>query len=170
MELVVPDLRSRQVQLRDYDPELDDIRSILHDVCVELKNQKVEFNVINPTEGEWPTDVFSDFKMIVEQLPAFLHFLSSEDLKSFDLGFWEQGIQRILEFRRIGSRLELNCTTFSLTPPVVQTSLEDAGYWLTMTTALWNRFYNSVKALMPSAILHPWWREWVAQLPATSRP
>src|SRR5471032_2614651 len=82
---------------KNYDPELDDIRSILIDVCEALSNY-VQFNVSGFGQDNWPVDVATDLAVFLEQLPYFMIAISAGE--NFELQFYEQGIRS--EERRVG--------------------------------------------------------------------
>lgn len=84
-----------------YDESLDDIRSILSDLCRALE-QEGELSVSGFGQDRWPVDVGTDLLILLEQLPALLRCLSCG--KPAALEFYEQGIERNLLFTPAGDR------------------------------------------------------------------
>jgi hypothetical protein len=79
---------------RTYDPELDNITSVLTDICEALAEEgSVRFVVDGFGQDPWPVDVRTDLPVVIEQVPAVLKALRSGF--STSLGFYEQGIQRV---------------------------------------------------------------------------
>ena len=80
---------------REYDPELDDIRSILADLCRSAGPETV-FTVSGFGQECWPVDVEVDLLVCMEQLPRLIKMLS-QGLRH-ELDFYEQGLERLLSF------------------------------------------------------------------------
>lgn len=74
---------------RAYDPELDDVRSILADVC-ELASDAGRFIVAGFGQDRWAVDVSTDLLVLMEQLPEA--FIAMESGAPFAIDFYEQGI------------------------------------------------------------------------------
>jgi hypothetical protein len=113
IRLDIPDLAGCRVRRRRYDPALDDIRSMLHDVCEGLSGHAT-FSVSACGEAPWPVDVGTDLCVVLEQLPEALG--AARRGKDFDIDFYEQGIDCLLEFRRQDASYRVHCS--SLTRPV----------------------------------------------------
>jgi len=62
---------------RKYHPELDDVRSILNDVCDWLQPH-ARFTVSGFGQAQWPVDVRTDLCVLLEQLPRALLALASD--------------------------------------------------------------------------------------------
>ena len=75
---------------RTYHLELDDVRSILNDVCDWLQPH-ARFIVSGFGQARWPVDVRTDLCVLLEQLPSALLALASD--APFEIDFYEQGIQ-----------------------------------------------------------------------------
>ena len=76
---------------RTYDPNDDDVRSILMDVCRAI-GQRGEFVVSGFGQNSWPVDVQTDLPVFLEQLPSALLAVSKCAMAEID--FYEQGVER----------------------------------------------------------------------------
>lgn len=83
-------------ELRHLDPEFDDYRSILHEVCGMLETREVSFTVQGFGETKWGVDTATNLVVVHEQLPGLFSWASDERSESFDLDFYEQGVERRL--------------------------------------------------------------------------
>jgi hypothetical protein len=89
IELRVPDTLDARLQVRTYDPELEDIRAILAEVCEVLEGH-VQFLVSGFGQDPWPVDVWKDLTASMEQLPTALRAVKSG--QDAEIHFYEQGI------------------------------------------------------------------------------
>ena len=76
-------------------------------VCVHLSNENsVEFKV----EGfglEWPVDVMTDLSTVIPQIEGVVNSLRNSDKASIQ--FYEQGIEKELEFLRVDENVLIKC-------------------------------------------------------------
>lgn len=95
---------------KEYDIELDDGRSVIHDICEVFDNtETISFRVSGFGQQEWPVDCLFDLSVVMEQLPEILAKTRVHDNK-FTLDFYEQGIQRQIYFEDDRSDLvKLTC-------------------------------------------------------------
>ena len=97
----------------DYDEELDNIESVIMDICEVLSDtQTIRFRVSGFGEPAWPVDVGTDLATIISQIPDVLGALHQSENTSIQ--FYEQGIERELFFSCNNSRVEMACKPFIL--------------------------------------------------------
>ena len=85
-----------------YDPELDDIRSVLSDICGALaETDGVRFHAEGFDDVPWRATVRTDLPITLEQIPHVLSGLKKET--SVELDFFEQGLERSVRFEGTGS-------------------------------------------------------------------
>jgi hypothetical protein len=147
------------LKCREYDEELEDVRSILADVCGALQSCGAEFIVKSPELGAWPVDGL-DLAVFLEQVPEFIQFLKGRGGDLFRLDFYEQGIQMNLELRRNGDVLAVTCSSFG-GEVYSEHSICSLTKWREMTIGLLNDFYSTAAVVAPSHVRHPWWIKWV---------
>jgi hypothetical protein len=164
MGLVLPVERiSNTFCLPKYDDALDDVRSLLKDLCVAIAKSNAQFIVDSPETGTWPVDVATDLAVVIEQIPEFLRFLHSPSREAFELDFYEQGIERRIEFRRIGLTFEVVCFSCGGSP-MTERSICEVAAWQSMIEIFWEDFCQAAAMVAPLAVQHPWWKEWVADI------
>lgn len=146
-----------------YDGDLDDVRSLIKDVCGALEKANVHFLVASPKSGVWPVDVATDLAVAIEQIPEFVRFLQDLEGKFFELDFYEQGIQRRIEFRRVGQMYEVVCSSYGGSP-LLEKSISEVAAWRGMIFEFWGKFIRAVEKVAPLAVQHPWWKEWAGDL------
>ncbi len=88
-----------------------DLLSVLEVICDELEECGcVRFLVGGFGQEAWPVDVRTDLLTVVEQLPQVVDALTKEAAQ-FELDFYEQGLQRRLNFERTGADTTITCTS-----------------------------------------------------------
>ena len=100
--------------VRTYDPEADDIRSLLADVC-DCIAESGQFIVSGFGQDPWPTDVGTDLPVLLEQLPEALDAIESS--RDFKIDFYEQGLERTIEFSFAGACYVATCASFGSWQP-----------------------------------------------------
>jgi len=159
-DIVLPTGRmDNSFRLPRYDDALDDVRSLIKDVCVALAKSNAQFIVVSPESGAWPVDVATDLPVVIEQMPKFLGFLYDPNREAFELDFYEQGIQRRIEFQRVGQTVEVGCFS-SGDLPLTERSNCDVAAWQTMIVEFWEKFCRAAAMVAPCAVQHPWWKEY----------
>ena len=148
-----------QFQARTYDPDEDDVRSILMDVCDALGSGS-EFEVCGFCEDVWPVDIRTDLAVFLEQVPNVLRAV--RERKSAEIDFYEQGIERSIAFEPDGAKYSATCTTWSTTwqphPSVEEISADSLEQ---MLLAARDEFMRVLTTMTPSLANHSWIRDWL---------
>lgn len=92
----------------DLDTPVDDHRSILAALCDEL-SQYIDFRVSGFGQSRWPVDVETDLPIFLEQLPGAI--MKANTGHEFEIDFYEQGLERRLEFIPDGSSFHVTCAS-----------------------------------------------------------
>jgi hypothetical protein len=161
-ELKFSDMSGRTLQLRNYDPELDDVRSILSDVCRSVERDG-QFVMSGFGQEQWPVDVGTDLMVFLEQLPEIICAISAG--MPAELNFYEQGVERTLTFIPDGERYFVSCvsqTEWIPNPAVEQINRETLQK---MLLAVEKEFIHLVNKIAPELSKHPWMKSWLESMP-----
>ena len=149
------------LRVRSYDFELDNVISILSDVCEFAQSGRGVFRVGGFGQAQWPVDVRTDLCVVLEQLPEVLRTVRAG--KSGVLDFYEQGIQRRLTFAPAGEEYAVTCAAFSrywepspATERIGRVALER------MLADVLNEFMGFLRRVAPELEQHPWIQAWLA--------
>jgi hypothetical protein len=89
---------------KEYDDELDDIQSILDDVCQELAAVSATFELRHGNEAILGT-VETELEIVMEQMPTVLEQISQGGAGRFEL--YEQGVELCITLVPRGSEIEV---------------------------------------------------------------
>jgi hypothetical protein len=156
LALTQPDLP--RMAVRAYDPELDDVRSILMDVCEALEGNAV-FSVSGFGQDVWPVDVRTDLAVFMEQLPEILAAIGSG--RATVLDFYEQGVERTIGFTPAGGDYLLSCVSATSWVPDGTPHCMERVRLQQMMSAIQGRFLAFVGAAAPELLNHDWLRTWL---------
>lgn len=164
MRLEVPQaLHTTAVDSREYDDELDDIGSVLHDVCQALEQGGVQFDVQICTDAPWPVTVRTDLAVIAEQLSAALTSLA-EDIPA-RLEFYEQGVERVVALMPSGDSIVVECSDLVPKPSSFPVSVTlDRRAVLEELCLLASTFITAAKLAAGELATHPWFVAFVNDL------
>jgi hypothetical protein len=144
---------------RQYDEELDGLTAILIDACRALASAgHTRFIVRGFGQDPWPVDTFYDLAVVVEQVPDVIGALRRDEAAT--LGFWEQGIQRLLNFTPHGEDVTAECasmTDWRPAPEVIELPRQEL---LDMLERFLASFIDQVCQRCPDLAEHPWFRSW----------
>ncbi len=145
-----------------YSSALDDVRSIFSDLCGVFADQG-GFNFVVAGFGEWRATVRTDLMVVLEQLPAILAALRTE--QPAELDFFEQGLQRSVWIRTAGGEVVLSCTSRlpSWTPPGDEIRMPRAELE-NMLKDLAQAFLDAANVACPGMASHPWLLAWANEL------
>jgi len=93
------------VDTQGYDPEIDDVGSVLRDICEILERVRARFVVRICSNELWPATVRTDLLVILEQIADVIASLA-KDLPT-TLDFYEQGIEQIVRLEPAGEVLKI---------------------------------------------------------------
>jgi hypothetical protein len=148
---------------RIYDEELDDIGSILHDVCRSLQDVPgIEFRVSICSSNPWPVTVQTELCLVMEQLCDVIRGLGSGSAR---LDFYEQGIERNVTFAAAKDYFSVACadmipTAGSRTSTMTVTRRE----LIESLRELASNFVRAARACCPEKSGHPWFEKWSREL------
>jgi hypothetical protein len=147
----------------EYEEELDDVRSIIRDICEALADtSSADFIVSGFGQERWPVDVRTDLPVFLEQLPDAV--ASAESCASFSLDFYEQGIERVIHFECKGEEYSARCV--SQTPWKPEPAIETIGRLelKRMLCDIREGFVQFLSSKAPRVAAHPWIRNWAGNV------
>ena len=147
-----------ELHARAYDPELDDIRSILADVC-DFAEGKGKFMVSGFGQDPWAVDVRTDLLVLLEQLPGALVAIASG--ARFEIYFYEQGIERKIGFAPAQESYIAECLSYSKWQPNPAVETMDRTSLVRMLTAVRDEFMRFMSSCCPDLVMHPWVQSWL---------
>ena len=162
IELRLGESPEPELATRTYDPDEDDVRSILMDVCRAIE-RRGELVVSDFGRDRWPVDVGTDFPVLLEQLPDALRAVDVGTAAALD--FYEQGVERSITFSPTGGRYIAMCasgTTWQPNPVIEHIDREDLEG---MLLAVREEFMRAFAEVAPALVTHPWVRHWLECLP-----
>jgi hypothetical protein len=143
----------------EYDDALHDVNAIIMDLCAALDDTGAfEFRVSGFGDERWPVDVGIDLATVLEQLPKALR--AAHQGHRFEIGFYEQGLQRELHFCPRGKSCEVRCVSTANWIPVPEVEVMQLELALDMLVGLKKHFCELCDRLLPRTSAHPWFREY----------
>ena len=143
-----------------YDEELDDVRSVISDVCEFIADYRCgQFMVSGCGNESWPVDERTDLAVLLEQLPDAIDAVRS-GCSSFVIDFYEQGLERTVIFNRVNSSYDVFCRNNSGSQLFVAPDSVTETNVLEMFLRLQNVFLEFVERVIPSLSNHPWLTDW----------
>ena len=147
---------------RQYDEELDGLTGILIDACEALASAgHTRFIVRGFGQDPWPVDIFTDLTVVIEQVPDAIDALQRGETAT--LGFYEQGIERVLTFTPHGAGVTAECgsmTDWRPTPEVIELPRQEL---LGLLERFLESFVAQVRQRSPDLAGHPWFQSWSAK-------
>lgn len=143
----------------DYDPELDDVSSVLSDLCSWITDAGAAHFKVDCCGLRWPVDVRTDLAIILPQIPEVLGELSERG--SARLQFFEQGIERDIGFTASDEDFEVDCRDLWGNPIVgahAERIKKTSVYSELSNLAL--DFINFVEARYPEIAVLPLYKQW----------
>lgn len=156
IELVLPQTpRTTTVMVPSYDPELDDVRSVLGDVCEALEDAGARFCVQICSKERWPVTVRTDLSLVLEQLAGVLAALAAGLPTKLEL--YEQGVERVVSLVPGGSTVAVECDDMIRKPSSVTTSaVLDRRMVIERLCRLASDFLAAADACCAPLARHPW--------------
>jgi hypothetical protein len=160
IELCLPQKIALATAPRDYDESLDDIRSILSDVCRALEDDGAGKLIVSGFgQQQWPVDVGTDLAVLLEQLPDLIRSLGAGIPAVLD--FYEQGIERALVFTPAEDCYEVLCEGRRDWQPSPSMERIERTDLLAMLSAVRDSFMTLVPNSSPELAEHPWVVSWL---------
>jgi hypothetical protein len=157
---IVPSLAERE-----YDAELDDVTSVLDDICEALSaTGNLAFQVQGFGQSPWPVSVEVDLATILPQLPDMLEWLNSPDQNPFRLSFYEQGIERQLLFSRAGEQFRIVCESWGRWVPDIGEEFIGRASLVQMMSSFARTFIEEATRICPGLTQHEWFQEWCGRV------
>jgi hypothetical protein len=154
------DIKAGEYYISVYDNELDDGRSVISDICgIFAETEKVIFSVSGFGDENWPVDCRFDLPVIIEQLPEIISKINNKDF-NFKLDFYEQGIEREINFIDNGEVVNLECISRNWVPKPSKVEMRKEEI-----STMFKKFHNDF--LLYSAVLcnglanHYLFKEWM---------
>lgn len=148
------------IDQREYDDDLDDITSLVMDICNYLDDEGLVSFIVEGFKGiKWPVDVRTDLSSIIPQVPPVIKNLAEK--KDCYIQFFEQGIERELRFwSNDGDIVIIECFSLLGEPATVETETIQRGELLKMLKSLMDNFIQASKSLCPKITSHYLFIEW----------
>lgn len=141
-KLQITDVEKTAFPMVEFDPELDDARSVIASICEMLDDAgTATFSVTGFGDDCWPVDVATDLVTLIEQLPEALAVLDRRS-GTFRIDFYEQGIERLVFFECVDDVTKLRCqsrTTWEPSPAEIEMLSSDVA---AMLGAVYRQFIN----------------------------
>lgn len=147
---------------RTYDPDQDDVRSILVDVCRAI-GSRGQFIISGFGDNRWPVDVCTDLPIFLEQLPSVLRAFNEG--AAIDIDFYEQGVERSISFEAIGDQYLAKCTSRTDWQPCPATEEIDRHELEEMFLTAREEFMRALRGMSSELARHPWIQRWLRGLP-----
>lgn len=142
-----------------YEEGMDDVRSILSNICEALADTgSAVFVASGFGQERWPVDVRTDLLVFLEQLPDAI--ASIEAGTSFSLDFYEQGVERAIQFRPQDQYYLAQCESHTDWKPnpaletVIRLELKK------MLSDCRDCVMQLLEKESPDAAAHPWLQAW----------
>jgi hypothetical protein len=143
----------------EYDDDLDDITSLVMDICSYLDEVSlISFIVEGFKEMKWPVDVRTDLSSIIPQVPVAIKKLA--DRQECDIQFFEQGIERELRFKCNDGKIIVECYSLLGDPVTAETEIIQYDELLMMFKSLMDSFIKTSKYVCPKITNHYLFKEW----------
>jgi hypothetical protein len=149
-----------------YDPELDDVGSVLNDICEALETAGVGFLARVCSDEDWPVTVSTDLLVVIEQIGDTLASLKQAQIGRLD--FYEQGIEKTLTFTPKNGTVLIECNDL-ITKAMSKSEFVILPHELVLKelTCLSEDFLRVSKMCCPELANHSWFREWSTRLQHT---
>lgn len=158
IELTIRTPLTGQLEGGEYDPNLDDIRSILIDFCRQIGSDGM-LSVGGFGQSIWPVDLVTDLPVLLEQLPYALQSLRSEGRAEID--FYEQGVERSILFLSQGQTCVAKCVSRTNWHPDPDTEVIPCVRLVAMLESVIREFIDALREAHPSLADHPWVTKWL---------
>ncbi|WP_437710858.1 hypothetical protein WMF45_37975 [Sorangium sp. So ce448] len=160
VRLTVPSVLPRsEIGQLEYDPELDDLGSVLRDICEALEAAGVGFHVRVCSDEYWPVTVRTDLLVVIEQLGDALGLLAQGQVGKLE--FYEQGVERVVLLTPCGGEFLIQCNDL-IVKPTSHTDTVSVSCELVLKelVGLADDFLRVSKICCGQLASHHWFVEW----------
>lgn len=158
-QLKFPENVNVRLLVRQYDPELEDVRSLLVDVCRSVEHSSGRFVVSGFGQENWPVDIGTDLSVFLEQIPDALGAIESGVETEID--FYEQGIERVITFTPCENTYHASCASRTNWQPDPEVEKIESAHLKQMLIDVRNEFLRMVRMVAPELCEHEWIKEWL---------
>jgi hypothetical protein len=144
---------SRSLLLKEIDQPPEDYFSLIIEACSLLEETDCRFLVSGFGDDAWPVDVGYDLSTVVEQLPDLLASLRGGGGGTLD--FYEQGIERQLEFFPEAGKIQIRCCSRTAWKPNPATEYADLDQLEAMFVKLTLDFAVALEKVNPDLARTP---------------
>lgn len=142
-----------------FEMELDDPIAILIAICEVFEiSESIVFLVSGFGQEQWPVDCRTDLLTVIEQVPFILKKISKQDF-SFQLDFYEQGIERLLIFEEENHQVRVNCVSHTNWTPGDAIYIEKDKI-LVLFEQFYHHFLEYSQILCPNLANHSLLSDW----------
>jgi hypothetical protein len=146
-------------ELPSYQEELDDVRSILSDVCGILADTgSAEFLVSGFGQERWPVDVRTDLPVFLEQIPDAAAAVESN--APFSIEFYEQGVERVIFFEPQGELYSARCESQTDWRPDPEVETIGRQELREVFSDIREGLMRFLSHSAPRIATHPWMQAW----------
>ncbi|AFY61913.1 hypothetical protein [Synechococcus sp. PCC 6312] len=139
----------------------NDINATIQELCEIFEDTgAIKFRVSGFGQDIWPVDVATDLASILEQIPESIYSLDQGNYP-FSLDFYEQGIQRRLDFNENNGLIKISCysgTSWTPHPASILMTKEDILLQLLNIKENFLQLVNKVAPNLLSSNLFTEWR------------
>ena len=158
IELKLLDVSKIRVEKREYDRNLDDIRSVLIDICRAAEDHSL-FIVSGFGQDYWPVDVGTDLVVFLEQLPEVIHSVTEKI--SGELDFYEQGVERKIIFSPKKTHYNLMCISSTDWQPNPKNETIKQNDFKNMLIKIKSEFILLTQEVAPWLLKNDWLISWI---------
>ncbi len=145
-----------------YDDELDDITSLVMDMCNYFDEVNLMSFVVKGFKGlKWPVDVRTDLSSIIPQIPNAIKKLKNR--QECRIQFFEQGIERELHIKCDNGDVIIDCLTLLGDPATPESEEMRLDELLRMLTSLIDNFIKIGKSVCPIITSHYLFTDWESE-------
>jgi hypothetical protein len=142
------------------DLELDDPAAILTCICEAFEiSQSVSFVVGGFGQDNWPVDCRTDLSTVIEQVPDILE-KTRAGIYSYELDFYEQGIERQLLFEEDMNLVKVTCISRTEWVPHPSSVIMEKSAVSKLFEEIYSDFMDCSKviceALVNNTLLNDW--------------
>lgn len=136
---------------------LNDRHELLVGICGALR-RNIEFNVSGFGQARWPVDVETDLPLFLDQLPAAI--LNADSGLAFEIDFYEQGLERRIEFSPVGKSFYVSCSSGTDWRPEPKFLNIDQNSVVSLLREPMERFVEIVVSALPVVLQNPCFQSW----------